>query len=320
MKHVFNQRELFHVFANQSDGQEYGRAGSVSFDGNLLYSYSLPIANIVDAKKKIALVTTDKRSVTTAKHISCAWSALSHYTQIEVYNVRIDGYNAATVHKSNIRDLTNKLDDIVSKQARAVKSNYTSEYTYLVHNLQAYVKLFKLKNKLTKKQRRYFDGAPLVIPGRVLNYNDPERVAARQKAQEYRDANRERLNAAKKARNIQKFRDRETNSVYEPGRRRYGYNYYIMPAYLRLNEDKTRIETSKGAQVLVSSARILWNTIKRVKESGQEYVPSETVAERIKIDYYTLNKVTADGNIIIGCHNILYSESELIAKELKWIE
>jgi hypothetical protein len=87
----------------------------------------------------------------------------------------------------------------------------------------------------------------------------------------------------------------------------YANNQY---AYLRLNEDKTRVETSKHAQVLVEHAVKIWPIIERSYREQAIYP-----GNGFKIDYYTVTSINC-GNMIIGCHNIQYEEMESIARQL----
>jgi hypothetical protein len=77
MKTVFNNRELPHVFASQS--QDEGRGSHMSFRGGVLYSYSTAIYRIASFKGKQYLIeNSNSFSNTTGKHQSYAWRALHH--------------------------------------------------------------------------------------------------------------------------------------------------------------------------------------------------------------------------------------------------
>ncbi len=77
MKTVFNNRELCHVFASQS--QDEGRGSNMSFRGGVLYSYSTAIYRIAQFKGKQYLIENSNNfSSTTSKHKNYAWRALHH--------------------------------------------------------------------------------------------------------------------------------------------------------------------------------------------------------------------------------------------------
>jgi hypothetical protein len=77
MKTVFNNRELCHIFASQS--QDEGRGSNMSFRGDTLFSYSTAIFKIGKFKgKQYLLVNSTSYSTTTSKHKSYAWNGLHH--------------------------------------------------------------------------------------------------------------------------------------------------------------------------------------------------------------------------------------------------
>lgn len=88
MKTVFNNQELFHVFA--SGTQEHGRSanGNVFFSGDVLYSYGTHFPLAVRYKGKM-LLNADSYSVTTSKHQSYAASALRHFDRIRLPALRV---------------------------------------------------------------------------------------------------------------------------------------------------------------------------------------------------------------------------------------
>ena len=310
MKHVFSNSECIHVFAQQNKGQEWGKGSSVSFDGAILKSYSAPIANIVSTKKKIVLITNRQYSVTTSTHTSMARCAMMHYTRISVYDVDIRPcykLRSKTQHQSNIHLMTKELTSLWEKQKRAITSDYTRCFNSATENFQRYINLFHLKGLLTKQQREFYDGKTLVIPERIAKNIAirSERVEKRCIEWDKRWKDEQRIFALTLPEKIAAFHNHEIQTL----------PYQAELAYLRLNIDRSRIETSKGSRVLVEHARILWNTIVRAMAKGEDFVPVTPIV----IDYYTLTKVTKDGTIIVGCHNIPFEESRSIALQLGWV-
>lgn len=120
MRHVFSSSsECLHVFAQQV--QDYGSAGNVSFRGNVAYSYGhYPIAEIVDFKKKRVLIQSEKYSMTTAKHISYVWRALSHFDTI--YVPALDR-QVVDKHNYNIGYFIRLYNTGVDRGKRALKQN-----------------------------------------------------------------------------------------------------------------------------------------------------------------------------------------------------
>lgn len=86
-------------------------------------------------------------------------------------------------------------------------------------------------------------------------------------------------------------------------------------ALLRLSEDGERVETSKGAQVLVRTVKFLWAYCRTAKAT-QTPVPAETLARFPRLDHYTANQITEAGDLRAGCHYIPFAEIEYIAQKL----
>lgn len=82
------------------------------------------------------------------------------------------------------------------------------------------------------------------------------------------------------------------------------YLPYNLPVALRVNGDE--IETSKGARIPVSEAPTIWAMVQRKKE----WKPGNPVGN------YRLTKINKDGSIIVGCHNIAFSELQYVANVL----
>ena len=292
-KSLCSNYEVCHVFATQSQDEGYCN-GTISFNRNVIKSYAAPIAVILDPVKRIALITTHKYSVTTSVHTDMIMNALSHYDCIYAYDIDLfdKKYKASNkrIHESNIIIMINGLKEVIRKQARARTSNYSIAYMLQLNNLHKYVKYFRIASLLTKEQRKIYNST-IITPAMTA---DELKHVAKQREKE---------------------KDILVTNILEFHSNMRAYIHSAKYAYLRLNDDRTRIETSKGSQVLIEHARVLWNAIQRTKRAGKEYIPTI----EIKIDYYTLTRIDPNGTAHIGCHTIPYSESESIAKQLNWI-
>lgn len=92
-----------------------------------------------------------------------------------------------------------------------------------------------------------------------------------------------------------------------------GYLGMYVPAALRLSKDRTAVETSRGASIPVTHAKRLWNYICDVRANPKKEMD---YGDGMRLGNYRLTKIEADGSIVVGCHNIAYSEIEGIAHEL----
>lgn len=84
----------------------------------------------------------------------------------------------------------------------------------------------------------------------------------------------------------------------------------FLPTPLRVNEATGCIDTSHSAHIPTSDARRLWPVILEVKAGGID-MPFER-----PLGLYELRLIRADGSIVVGCHDIPWSELEGIAKQL----
>ncbi len=352
MKHTFgSQSECAHVFAQQVPEQEYGNAGNFSFRENVAYSYGhYAITQIVNVKKKQALVQSNTYSSSTSQHIGACRSALSHYDII--YVPTVDG--RLYQHKENIVFFMCEYDKALEKGKRSLKYNNYTEAKQALEQSKKYCSWFpgikktlstehvNFVNRTFQKINTLIAEKTAEIYNREERLNSPKHIAKRNTDTEKRygkQVEKLRKLIAESKENcklqIEKWKKGEENNAYYPipirdfplavlkavglveeyrYRKPYGnidLNNDI--AYLRLNADRTRIETSKHAQVLVEHAVKLWPVIERSYREQAEYP-----GNGFKIDYYTVTKIDK-GNLIIGCHNIPYSEIESIAKQLHLI-
>lgn len=91
---------------------------------------------------------------------------------------------------------------------------------------------------------------------------------------------------------------------------------------LRLSRDGSTIETSWGASVPVSVAPGLWGSVRDVRASGKDWdVPAAFIAAgRARLGSFMLERINADGSVIVGCHNIAFSELQHIARALGYAD
>jgi len=94
-------------------------------------------------------------------------------------------------------------------------------------------------------------------------------------------------------------------------------NAHRFPARLRIKDN--RIETSRGAQVLVESAKKLWPFIERARKNGGLNIDWKR-GGIVKIDFYTVTDISPKGDLTIGCHYIPYNEIRRIADQLDLVK
>lgn len=103
---------------------------------------------------------------------------------------------------------------------------------------------------------------------------------------------------------------------WRAGETKRGYALAYVPIALRLNtvEGKQCIETSRGASISLAAAKRVWGYVRQARSTHDDY------ACAIVVGPYTMDKVCSDGSIVVGCHNIAYSEIEAMARELGWLQ
>jgi hypothetical protein len=92
-----------------------------------------------------------------------------------------------------------------------------------------------------------------------------------------------------------------------------------LPTFLRLNPDKKKVQTSKGAIVSVDNAKLLYGLLKKCRKNDQEHKPKES----IKIDFYQyrgIEKVDETFIVCVGCHRISSQQVDRFIKDfnLDW--
>jgi hypothetical protein len=104
---------------------------------------------------------------------------------------------------------------------------------------------------------------------------------------------RQRTYALKDAEKLAEWR--KGNDIYLP---------YNLPVALRVKGDE--IQTSKGARIPILECASIWDMVNRKKA----WEPREPIG------VYQLTKIRDNGSIVVGCHDIAFSELQLIATQL----
>jgi hypothetical protein len=79
---------------------------------------------------------------------------------------------------------------------------------------------------------------------------------------------------------------------------------------LRHNVGLKRIETSHGAHIPESSAERVWCLVQEARRG------KTATTTAMPLGNYTLTRVTENGDIVVGCHEITYKELARVAKTM----
>lgn len=309
MKNVFSNSELPHIWAAQN--QQSGRTsnGSFYFDDATIYSYGrhFPIATI---KGETVFFTLRSYSNTTRKHISKARAAVSHKKIIYVWDVPTGNFEyLTTTHEANLtawkRELSAVVKELGNKRIRNIGSR-VNEAGSIIAQIEAYCQYFKLpvKDKELKK---------LIQTAKNPQFVEMARAAAEKQAA----AIEKKLIAAGKAYDIylQMWRERRDEEIKElPENTKSLINFYANQAaaytHLRYNQERDRVETSKGVEIPAEIA-------KRAYFALNGCLNSSCKGLSIPVLHYTITETGKD-YIKAGCHTIPKKDIQYIAAVLNW--
>ena len=251
------------------------RVNSMSYHDNSFYSYSTVIG-VKDDVKKYFFMIEDYFSHTTSKHKSHLFRAVPHNYIILIVK---DVYNLENNHDYFLARFNEKQTRFINPRCK--------DKMYDIQEME----------KIRDKYIQYLDYLEiethenLNIMNKVLELvKNPDAIAKLQA--EFKENQLKRLQAERlqKATELQEFIDYERSYLNKHEH-----------AYLRLKaSEPERIETSKGYDLTVNEFKRLYKIFKTNKEN----LLSESVNKQINISSFT------DKSIIVGCHNILFSEIE----------
>ena len=284
--------QVVHHFANQV--QEEGRSGNLAFttvNGQLhLYSYRLCIARFTgefEDNQPVCLVRFRNSSVTTNRHITDARNALhNNAVVVEAFDVE-SAVRHETSAKAHVEGLVREYIRATSK----TRDRRLGEIALAIAQANRATALLEPDPVLRSRR---------LLPEFVMT--EEQVVASRVALAEAkrRDA---MLKAARQAEAQRMYADvvarwKADPSVYLHTR------LFDMPTALRVKGDV--VQTSRGAEIPVSHAKRLWPMIEAVRTKTDTFKPGTPLG------VYKLSRINADGSIVVGCHDIAYSEIEYI--------
>lgn len=300
MKTKFNNSELTHVWANQT--QTHGTGSNMFFEHQTIYSYGyhFKLAQFVNNKEgqRCVLINLKRYSNTTAKHQSLVWRAIpQNVAFLKVVSFFNDIDAASAAHKENLNHYMNEAERLQGLAIRAnkLKMGYISQLKNELGNFNQYCSFFNLDNldkfssalnNLDDKQRK--------IVSWLVSYETSEEFTKWQEKQK-ENFFKAAIKAKEKAKeNIELFRQFKISSIYA------NLGYYL----LRYNKESQMVETSGGVKIhglifIKAYNRLISGELKQ----GQH------------VDRYTFNGV--DGEIVsVGCHKIPMTEIQNIVAVL----
>ena len=257
--------------------QPSGRAGNCSFAHPRAYSYAACIGKHFAEGVALASGTW---SVTTSGHQSDLRRACSHLTTVHV--------PSPDDVRESYRQVNLEVAGLLKKAsvAKARKDEYLGEALRKIEDFNTFAKWCKSKLHIA---------APVTDPDALKAI--AVAVKAATKAHNEKLAERKRQDALEIAEKLAEWK--AGSSVYLP---------HNIDMALRIKDDQ--IETTRGARIPVSEAPVLWRLITRAMKGERDYEVGQPVGA------YHLTKICRNGSMIVGCHNIPYSETSGIAQQL----
>lgn len=274
--------EVFHFWANKV--QSHGRCGSVSFNGDSLYSYNACIAKHLSGG--LIAVTTNRWSVTTSSHQTDALRAVP-------YNKNVVQVSEITTASGVIQQAKLEIKKLLAKAsvARFLRQNYLSQALLIGNDANRYAAALDSTEQIDL----------VAISG--TDFEQVKKQLIADKAEATTAAAKHKLETtARLAANLQRWRDNDPAALH--------WCLGEANVVLRISTTKNCIETSHGANIPIEDAIALWPLIKRCRAGERSFTPGQRVGR------YSLDEIKKDGSIVVGCHDIAYSEVEFIAQAL----
>lgn len=283
MKTVFSTDMVAHIWAQQSQSEGRNSGHTFYFRDRVIYSYrdSYPIGAF---HGNVVLFRPSSYGVTTSRNISAARQAARHH---ECFTV-VSGFDGGEIdHEKNkeffLADIDGKLAKSATARERA--EAYLECALYAASIARKYAGIFGLSWDIPE---------PKITP----DFLEKLKAARKAKAAETRERNARKL--AEEKENIEQWLAGKCDRLS-----------YGLPVFLRIKGDQ--VQTSKGAVVPLEHARRLWPIIERVRASGTPYVRN---GHSERVGHFTVDKIAANGDVKIGCHDIPYAQIARIAREL----
>jgi hypothetical protein len=295
MKKVVSPENVAHLWANKIQDEARTSNSNLYFNNDKIYSYGshFCIASHVinENRDRATLFTTRSYSNTTAKHINTVRGAANHLNLIYCPYPAGDKYE-------NLEYWIKEAEQIGPKLAKAKKPElYLNQLDQLRDKIEKYSNFIGFDYKELKPEL----AALLAVTNKdeFIKYAEIKESAIKE-----REAKRQSELKKEHAKQLRKFRDFKTNSLYV----RNGMDY------LRYNADKKRIETSQNVEIPEGIAKRFFNWLIKINKSGG-CLNCECGQ---KIMQYSVEEVNKDF-VRIGCHKIAFTEINRTAKQLNWL-
>lgn len=321
-KHVFsNTQEVCHAWANKTTDWGKNSSGSISFDGDVIYSYRTKMGKMCE-NTGYTLLNSGKYSITTSGQQNDIYNAIPYGMRSRCIFIDLSGYNrgnganfdVATVIKS----FKDEVESICFKLAKArKKSKYCEQLDQTRVGVEKYKGyLLACKNlNLTSPDAFATDAEFAEVDALIKsfeNYGDLElKAKAYLKEQAEREKARLENLRSEFETSLQEWREHKIDNV----RHKYDFQDEYKTDFVRLSQDGKYFETHKGAKVLKSAGLLLFKLATAIKNKEQ-WALSKEFPMQVDNMQFTINNINSDGSCVIGCHKFKLEEFENVFKSL----
>jgi hypothetical protein len=297
MKTKFNNSELTHVWANQT--QTHGTGSNMFFEYGSIYSYGYHFKlaqHMTNHNGQKCVLFNDKHySNTTSKHQSLVWRSIpANVHFFKVKTIFEDINLASNAHLENLNNYLEYAEDSKKKAITATKlKNGFIEQTKVAigvfDNYKAFFSLDGLIFEYETINKRYSD-----IVNWLHDYQESKEFKQWQIKQEENKKKAEAKALIDAKEKIEAFRQFKLSSIWA------NFGYYL----LRYNKETENVETSGGVKIS-----------KDLFLSAYQRLINNQLIKGQHVDRYTFNGV--DGDIVsVGCHKIPMTEINSIVAVL----
>jgi hypothetical protein len=282
-----NHSEVAHYWANQV--QPHGKAGNMFFERGIIYSYGRHFAIARHIAPGVIAFTTEGYSRSTAKHKSIVRSAARHLRTVYC----ADPEGAAGTNKG-------RAEEAIKAALLAAEMPRIRQATRDGHKARALL--------IAEQFNEYLAALPEDERGEIAPFDVSGFDELRARLVQVEAERQERAEAARK-RELEAARERlEQWRAGGPA-----IMLHSLPPALRLADRGfgVIVQTSHGAEIPIEAARKLWPMVSLCKDNGRGIA-----GQSIALGKYSLKEIRGNGSIVVGCHDIAYSEIEGIARQL----
>lgn len=334
VKQVHTNAMVAHLWANQSQESARNSNSSFWFDKKSIYSYRTCIARIIAEQREgvpVVFFTDRTSSPTTSAHQTKLYYATRGEQYIRIYVPYVEEsaeYNAKFT-RTAIQEYM---------QHHAALRSYPQRRHYFYKYLRPATELLRILNFYFRTGFDVEPDNPVYAAMFALHQADGIKQEAawakKEQARKEREQKKEllALHADKGAilkeypqyytdtGNIVEDVPRAKKALWKAGIiNRLGWYIHGEYALLRVNKDNTCVETSLGASVRMEFVPRIWRGLLKAKQSYRN-LEGVTFDTPISADHFKITGIYTDADglryIQAGCHRILISELEGIARQL----